>query len=97
MSHKKKKFKVHGPPDRRHRDHAPAVPRDLVPAYVPRYNRNYNNIGRSGTQFLLLALLAVVLGAVLMASKEAPWQTCLPLMVIVVVVLLLFYLFRKKS
>jgi len=96
MSHKKKKFKVHGPPDRRHRDPMPTVPRDLVPPYVPRYNRHYGNLGRSGTQFLLLALLAVVLGAVLMASKEAPWQTCLPLVVIVVIVSLLFYLFRKK-
>ena len=96
MSHKKNKFKVHGPPDRKHQTPSPTVPRDLIPPYLPRYTWHWSFKDRGKTQFLLIGVLAVVLGAALMATKEAPWQVCLPLVILVVVVGLLLYIFSKR-
>ena len=93
---RKKKFKVHGPPDRKHQPQSPTVPRDLIPPYLPRYTWNWSFKDRGKTQFLLIGVLAVVFGAVLMATKEAPWQVCLPLVIIIVVVGLLLYRFSKR-
>ena len=96
MSHKKNKFKVHGPPDRKHQRDPPTVPRDLIPSYLPRYTWNWSTKNRGRTQFLVLAILAVILGSVLMATKEAPWQVCLPLVIAVVVIGVLMFLFSKN-
>jgi len=95
MSRKPKKFKVHGP-NRKPPPNPPTVPRDLIPAGVPRYDRNYSKIRYGKAQFLVLAVMAAVLGAVLIATKEAPWQVCLPLIIIVVVIGLLLFLFSKN-
>jgi hypothetical protein len=96
MSHKKNKFKVHGPPDWKHQTHPPTVPRDLVPPGIPRRTWNYTSWRKSRSQFLFIAIIAVVLGAILMASKEAPVQVCLPLVVIAVVFGLLMFLITKN-
>jgi hypothetical protein len=95
MSHKKK-FKIHGPPDRKHQPHPPTVPPDLVPPGIPRRTWNYDSIPRGRTQFLFVAIIAVVMGAVLIVSKEAPWQVCLPLVIIIVILGLLLFLFSKN-
>jgi hypothetical protein len=93
---KPKKFKVHGPPDRKHQPHMPTVPPDLVPPGIPRRTWNYNSVPRGRAQFLIIALMAVVLGGVLMATKEAPVPVCLPLVIIVVIVGVLMFLFSKN-
>jgi|GEM_PF-4481965 len=96
MSHKKNKFKIHGPPDRKHQPHPPTVPPDLILPGTPRRTFRYDSLPRGRAQFLVLTLLAIVLGTVLMATKEAPWQTCLPLLIVAVVLGLLFFLLRKN-